>query len=154
MFKCLTDVFPCPTAYVSEQHRFWRACAYAQACLNLCNSHIRICYNDSFPMTRVIDYALKSKDFQLIIFNNIQYGNKIRYRGESISRCWNCITDYFPFYRSLIWRSRLKKEASASQLECRVAVMSKLKKRHLPVNRNVAWPLCQSLIDVAIGQNK
>ena len=32
----LAEVYPWTTAYVSEQHRFWRDCADAQARQNLC----------------------------------------------------------------------------------------------------------------------
>ena len=39
MPSSLTEVFNGPTTCVSEQHRFWRDCADAQARLNLCCSH-------------------------------------------------------------------------------------------------------------------
>ena len=40
MSSSLTEVHPWPTAYMREQHRFWRDCADAQARLNLCYSQI------------------------------------------------------------------------------------------------------------------
>ena len=51
MSSSLTEVSPCPIAYVNEQHWFWQVCADMTARLNLV---VRTCYNDSFHMKWLI----------------------------------------------------------------------------------------------------
>ena len=65
----LPQVYPWPTAYMSEQHRIWQDYTNVQVRLSLCCS---LCYNNSFSMTQlrnILSWRLIMKYFTVVILS-------------------------------------------------------------------------------------
>ena len=58
MSSSLAEVFPWPSAYVSQQHRFWQDCKDAQARLNLYCLHMlqQLFYHDMAHIDIFIEF--------------------------------------------------------------------------------------------------